>query len=539
MKTGNKHLFPQSGDIRRQNKAAIAVILVALIAVGILFTLPAFQFEAAVYTKKSPNTFVGDEKYYETLEEVNAVAEEYRAAGYEVEYYEDVTERVNSKGVTTSLITFVLTESFTKNVWSYFGAGLSSSYVLIAITVLSVAAAAFMFAGIAGSMETPYNRLKNRSRVFRNLSAWCLLFALLLVPVFVMTNTYNFSRIPQLHINNLEIKNQEELFQKMDAFLFGGITGDKTGDVLKTLQLTVKPTVWLAVPCFFGAMLGAIQLRNGSIKPTFMRGLLYAFVIIVCVITLYPYYVMLVTGFRSSAETNDMYFQNIFPQKWLFSNLKDIIKRGVPKYLLNSLMIAGGATGIAMLCGIPAAYALARKNFHGKKVFLGFIIVSQMFSPVVLMIGIYQLMNALSLNNTVFGLMLINAAFNQAFAIWLLRGTFVSISPEMEQAALIDGCNTFQSLTKILIPMAAPGIVTALIFVFINAWNEYTLSTVLISKASNYPITVGITQFSSFNMIEWQYLFAASLLATIPVVILFICIEKHLTSGLTSGGVKG
>ena len=91
----------------------------------------------------------------------------------------------------------------------------------------------------------------------------------------------------------------------------------------------------------------------------------------------------------------------------------------------------------------------------------------------------------------------------------------------------------------IAIAMPQVGIVTTLIFVFINAWNEYTISTVLISTAANRPITVGITQFSSFNMIEWQYLFAASLLATIPVVILFMAIEKHLTSGLTSGGVKG
>ena len=101
--------------------------------------------------------------------------------------------------------------------------------------------------------------------------------------------------------------------------------------------------------------------------------------------------------------------------------------------------------------------------------------------------------------------MFINAAFNQAFAIWLLRGTFVSISSEMEQAACIDGCSTVSALLRVLVPISAPGIVTTLIFVFINAWNEYTISTVLISTASNKPITVGITQFSSFNMIEWQF----------------------------------
>jgi multiple sugar transport system permease protein len=135
--------------------------------------------------------------------------------------------------------------------------------------------------------------------------------------------------------------------------------------------------------------------------------------------------------------------------------------------------------------------------------------------------------------------MLFNAAFNQAFAIWLLRGTFSAISPEMEQAATIDGCNTLTALIRILLPMAAPGVVTTLIFVFINAWNEYTVATVLIRNARLRPISTGITQFSSFNMIEWNYLFAAALLATIPVVILFICIEKHLAAGLTAGGVKG
>jgi multiple sugar transport system permease protein len=165
--------------------------------------------------------------------------------------------------------------------------------------------------------------------------------------------------------------------------------------------------------------------------------------------------------------------------------------------------------------------------------------MSQMFAPIVLLVGISQLMNFLKLNDSILGLMLINAAFNQAFAIWLLRGTFVSISPEMEQAACIDGCSVGSALMRVLLPMAAPGIVTTLIFVFINAWNEYTISTVLISTPFKKPITVGITQFSSFNMIEWQYLFASALLATIPVVILFMFIEKHLVAGLTSGGVKG
>lgn len=122
--------------------------------------------------------------------------------------------------------------------------------------------------------------------------------------------------------------------------------------------------------------------------------------------------------------------------KYMWSNFVDIWSRApMAKYMLNSILIAGGSTVIAMLCGIPAAYALARMKFKGQTAFLGFIIVSQMFAPVVLLIGIYKVMQILNLTNSILGLIFINAAFNQAFTIWLLRGTFMSISAEMEQAA--------------------------------------------------------------------------------------------------------
>lgn len=209
------------------------------------------------------------------------------------------------------------------------------------------------------------------------------------------------------------------------------------------------------------------------------------------------------------------------------------------KYMANSILIAGGSTVIALLCGIPAAYALSRMKFKGQTAFLGFVIVSQMFAPVVLLIGIYKVIMTLGLTDSIFGLIFINAAFNQAFTIWLLRGTFIGISPEMEQAAKIDGCSRLQAMIKILLPVAAPGIVTTLIFVFINAWNEYTVALTLISTDTNKPLTVGINIFNGYNMIEWQYLFAASLFAIVPVVILFAIIEKNLVSGLASGGVKG
>ena len=274
-------------------------------------------------------------------------------------------------------------------------------------------------------------------------------------------------------------------------------------------------------------------------KQIFARTILYLVVSLICIFILYPYFVMVCTALKSRSEIFSMN-STVLPQVALWENFLEIWNRApMGTYMLNSILIASGSSLIAMVCGIPAAYALARMKFKGQTAFLGFIIVSQMFAPVVLLIGIYKVMSTLHMSNSILGLIFINAAFNQAFTIWLLRGTFMSISEEMEQAAKIDGCNRIQSMFKVLLPMAAPGIVTTLIFIFINAWNEYTVALCLISTDTFKPLTVGINIFNGYNIIEWQYLFAASLFAIIPVLIMFMSIEKNLTSGLTAGGVKG
>ena len=269
------------------------------------------------------------------------------------------------------------------------------------------------------------------------------------------------------------------------------------------------------------------------------RIMLYFVVSLICIVILYPYFVMFCTALKSRQEIFAI-DGTVLPVNYIWTNFTDIWSLApMGEYLLNSVIIASGSTAIAMICGIPAAYALARMKFKGQTAFLGFIIVSQMFAPVVLLIGIYKVMQSMALTNTLLGLVFINAAFNQAFTIWLLRGTFMSISAEMEQAATIDGCNRIQAMFKVLLPVAAPGIVTTLIFIFINAWNEYTVALCLISTDTIKPLTVGINIFNGYNIIEWQYLFSASIFAIIPVVILFMSIEKNLTSGLTAGGVKG
>ena len=528
--------------MERQNKSRLMVCLSCLLITLSVLLLPLAFFETSIFVKRSANTFVGDEKYVEARAEAEAVAAQYEGATIE----ESVTERVNSKGVTTSMVTFTVKETVRRNgldfLLGHIGrsegtAGIGPTNVMRLLALCLAASVALAFCASHKTLALPREQLPEKAKKLYLASGVFALIALFCVPAFARAVNYTFSRQVDLLVGG-HIQN-DALLAQLNAFLYGGSAGDNLLDMLGGLTVRTNWVLWIAFASIFLLLCAITYLRCGELKKTLARGGLYLFVVALCIFILYPFYVMLITGFRSNAETTDMYFLHMLPTKWVWSNLKDICDRGVLRFLLNSIMLSTGATAIAMLCGIPAAYAMARMNFKGRNLFLGFVIMSQMFSPVVLLVGFSQLMNTLHLNDTILGLMLINAAFNQAFAIWLLRGTFVSISPEMEQAACIDGCNTVGALWHILLPMAAPGIVTTLIFVFINSWNEYTISTVLISTPANKPITVGITQFSSFNMIEWQYLFAAALLATIPVIILFMCIEKHLAEGLTSGGVKG
>ena len=201
--------------------------------------------------------------------------------------------------------------------------------------------------------------------------------------------------------------------------------------------------------------------------------------------------------------------------------------------------ISCGATALSISCAIPTGYALARMNFPGKKGFMQFIIITQMFAPVVLLVGIYKIMMTFHLTNSLFGLILLIAAFNQAFSSWLLSGTFATISRELEEAATIDGCTRLQAVIRVIIPLAAPGIVTAVIHAFIGAWNEYTLTLVLISDTYKKSLNVGIRAFFGYTNVEWWYVFTCSLLTTLPILLLFQAIDKYIVGGLTAGGVKG
>lgn len=278
----------------------------------------------------------------------------------------------------------------------------------------------------------------------------------------------------------------------------------------------------------------------GSKKKTATgRAALYAFVFLTCVAVLYPYLVMFVTSFSDL----DQIYQippRMWPATWKWNNYIDVWNViPLSQFFINTLLVSVVSTLLCIVCAVPAAYALTRMRFRGRGFFMRMVVVSQMFTAVVLLIGIFKVCVFLNIQDKLLSLVLVNAAFNQAFAIWILRGTFVTIPRDLEQSALIDGCNSVSAMVRIILPLAAPGIVTALIFVFISAWNEYPVAMTLIGSTMKKTLTVGMRAFYGYTFIQWWYLFAVALMATIPVIILFTTIEKHLVGGLTAGGVKG
>ena len=255
---------------------------------------------------------------------------------------------------------------------------------------------------------------------------------------------------------------------------------------------------------------------------------------LIAIIFLLPYVEMVITALRPPAELQE---RGYVPQHWDWSNFTSIWKSGFGKNIRISLQISGGATLLVLLVALPAAYYTARRKFRGRMLFLLLVLATQMFQPAAMLVGIQRQFTDYGLSPTT-SLILVNAGFNLAFAVWILNAYFSSIPSELEEAAMVDGTSRLGALGRITLPLALPGIVTALIFTFIAAWNEYVVALTLIQTDSRKPLTVGINSYVTGYEQNWDQLFAASLIAIVPVVVLFAFIEKHLVGGLTAGSVK-
>ncbi len=256
---------------------------------------------------------------------------------------------------------------------------------------------------------------------------------------------------------------------------------------------------------------------------------------LIAIIFLLPYVEMVITALRPN---NELLERGYVPKHWNFGNFTSLWKSGFGTNLAVSLEIAAGATVLVLIVALPAAYYTARRRFRGRMLFLLLVLVTQMFQPAAMLVGIEREFTSFNLPSPTVSLILVNAGFNLAFAVWILNAYFSSIPAELEEAAMVDGTSRIGALSRITLPLALPGIVTALIFTFIGAWNEFLVALTLTSQPSQYPLTVAINNYIGQYSIDWGHLFAASVIATIPVIILFAFIEGKVVSGLTAGSIK-
>jgi multiple sugar transport system permease protein len=256
---------------------------------------------------------------------------------------------------------------------------------------------------------------------------------------------------------------------------------------------------------------------------------------IVALIFLVPYAEMVVAAARPKDQLTD---PTILPSHFDWSNFRTLWSTGLGRNLQVSLEVAGGATLLVLLVALPAAYYTARQQFRGRTAFLLLVLVTQMFQPTAMLVGIYKEFSSFGLTDSVFGLILVNAGFNMAFATWILNAYFSSIPVELEEAAMVDGTGRLGALLRITLPLAWPGVVTALIFTFISAWNELVIALILTTTPSKQPLTVALDSYIGGYQIDWGHLFAASAIATIPVIVLFAAIERKVVGGLTAGSIK-
>ncbi len=208
-------------------------------------------------------------------------------------------------------------------------------------------------------------------------------------------------------------------------------------------------------------------------------------------------------------------------------------------YIKNSAIIAIGTTIISLICGSLAAYSLARLKIKGKKLILMLILAVTLFPPIIILNPLFLIMRELHLLNTYWGLMLVNTTFGLPMAIWFLTGFFETIPSELEEAALIDGATLLQAFRKIILPLVAPGTFTVGILVFITAWNQYLFALVFNTRVERRTVTVGITMYQTQYHIPWGTIAAASVVITIPLIIMVLLLQKRIVSGLLTGGVKG
>jgi len=209
------------------------------------------------------------------------------------------------------------------------------------------------------------------------------------------------------------------------------------------------------------------------------------------------------------------------------------------RIVLNSVIVAAGATLIALALGSAAAFALAKLRVRGQAVILGTVLATSMFPPIATVSPLYIVINALGLRDTLVALTIVYASFALPLAVWVLTNFMRQVPDELYAAARVDGASPFQAFRRVMLPLAAPGLVATGLLVFILSWNEFLYALTFTATTRSRTIPVGIALFPGLHEVPWGEIAAASLIVTLPIVLLVLLFQRRIVEGLTAGAVKG
>lgn len=280
------------------------------------------------------------------------------------------------------------------------------------------------------------------------------------------------------------------------------------------------------------------------IKRFFEKLGIHAVLIFVSLLSIFPFIWLISTSLKGNVENIFAYPPQIIPQDFTLVNYIGVWKRvNFIAYFVNSMVVAGATVFLNLLLSALAAYPLARMNFWGKK-FSFFAVLATIMVPFqAIMLPVYLITLKLHLVDSVNNLMgylgLVMPFAVSAFGIFLMRQAFLGIPKEMEEAAVVDGCNAFEVFFKVLLPMVKPSLAVLAIFTFIGSWGEFLWPSIVLTKESMYTLPVGVNNLQGMFSSNWRFIAAGSILATIPIVIFFLAMQKYFISGENEGAVKG
>jgi multiple sugar transport system permease protein len=256
------------------------------------------------------------------------------------------------------------------------------------------------------------------------------------------------------------------------------------------------------------------------------------------VVLVFPVFLMFLNAVRTEAEITQ--FPVALPRVMTGENFREIfLESTFVANLSNSLIVSGLTVCLTIVVTAPAGYAMSRFRFRGKKLFSTWLLATQAFPGIIMVLGVFMLFRAYDLLNSRLGLVVMHTSFSVPFSVWLLKGYFDRIPQSLEEAGLIDGCNRLHALVRIVFPLSVPGLLAVATFSFLLSWNEFFFALVINRADALFTLPVFLSRFLGVGgMVRWGPLCAAALLATIPALVLFMAGQRYLVSGLTGGAVK-